>query len=549
MKWKFGTGLFVCLAVLSSARAGEPESGNAQPTPPASAPPAQKAKSETNADDQTKVLAELVREIKSLKDQYAKDKEQHTKEVEQQRQLINAQQKQIEALQKTDQRPEQADKAAAERQQKLAEVQQKQLKLLEEQTALVAGEVQRLGPALDKLQGQAATLESQSKQGAVRDQEENDAIDTLRDQVDNLRRNPPPLPSTLRELFLPSGTNATPFSMFNSISTNYHIYPSQKGAGHWEFEGYQPFFLVQLNKRFLFSGELSVSPGGASLSQAQIDMFINDWLTADIGYFIAPTGFMNERLDPVWIIKTPDLPLSMLQVIPDGLTIMGLQFRGAKYLFGSPVKVEYSTWATNGLGVPGAGQAADWADLSGVAGTSGNVNNAMAYGGRLGLWIPSRGINFGVSEFVNAPFGSQQGAIMSIWQPYFNYHRGNWDFRFEYGNNWERTKPFIGNNIHREGLYAQIAYRNYASLHKHLQRLEPVFRFSDARFQGINQKAAFANPLDPLQATPVNANQYLVGMNYYFTPSTVMKVAYEFNQALKQSLRDNIFMVQFATNF
>jgi hypothetical protein len=239
----------------------------------------------------------------------------------------------------------------------------------------------------------------------------------------------------------------------------------------------------------------------------------------------------------------------MLQVMPDGLTMMGLQFRGAKYICGSPVKLEYSTWVTNGLGVPGQGKAADWYDLSGVVGTASNVNNALAYGGRLALWIPAYGINFGVSEFVNAPYSKADGAVMSVWQPYFNYHRGNWDYRFEYGDNVERTTPFIGNSIHRRGLYSQIAYRNYGALNKHIQRLEYVFRFSEARFKGIDQNSFFGSPLDPPQSSPVNANQYTVGINYYFYPSTVLKFAYEFNQAINNGLHDNEFLVQFATNF
>ena len=100
--------------------------------------------------------------------------------------------------------------------------------------------------------------------------------------------------------------------------------------------------------------------------QAQLDLFINDWLTADVGYFLAPIGFWNERLDPVWINKLPDVPLVMRQVIPDGLTISGLQFRGAKYLFGSPIKMEYAIFASNGLGVPGGAKDAAWANLGSV---------------------------------------------------------------------------------------------------------------------------------------------------------------------------------------
>ena len=41
----------------------------------------------------------------------------------------------------------------------------------------------------------------------------------------------------------------------------------------------------------------------------------------DIGYFLAPIGFWNERLDPQWINKLPDEPLVMRQVIPDGLDV------------------------------------------------------------------------------------------------------------------------------------------------------------------------------------------------------------------------------------
>jgi hypothetical protein len=517
--------------------------------PPAVAPaqPAGDAKNE-----ETKLLSAVkdalernAQEIKALKEQYARD-------MEEQRKKVQEQQKQIQALQAQINKqapPEGAKLSDAERQKKLTELQQKQLEVIEEQSQLVADQVKKQAPMVEGLQRKTATLESRATQAAARDQQLADAYDDLRDSVDASQRNPQWMPAPLREWFLPSGTNVTPASMWSTVTGNYHVFTSRKGAGHFEFEEYTPFFLVQLNKRFLMSAEVSFTPGGVSLGQAQIDAFINDWLTADAGYFLAPTGFLSERLDPTWIIKTPDLPLSALQVMPDGLTLMGLQLRGARYLFGSPVKMEYSAWMTNGLGVPGMGKAADWYDLTAVVGTASSVNDAMAYGARLAFWLPARGINFGVSEFVNSPYTKMSGAEMSIWQPYFNYHRGNWDFRFEYGNTYEITKPFIGNNIRREGLYAQIAYRDYQSLNKHLQRLEYLFRYSDAFFHGIDQKSFIASPLDPPQSSPVNANQYTVGINYYFYPSMVLKLAYEWNQELHTSLHANEFLMQFATNF
>ncbi len=494
-------------------------------------------------------LERNAQEIKALKEQYAKD-------MEEQRKKIDAQQAQIQAFQRKAQALEERLKAALattpnpaggqnpqgpDRQQRQADIQQRQLKNLDEQVGLIADEVERMEPAIETLESQVGTLDSRSIQAAQRDRMLADARDSLLDSVDSQQRNFASLPAPLKEWFVPSGTNVTPFSVWNTLSTHWYIFQGQRGAGQFQFEQYSPFFLVQLNKRMLLSAQATFAPSFVALSQAQLDIFINNWLTADIGYFLAPIGFFSERLGPNWINKLPDAPLVMQQVIPDGLTLTGLQFRGSKYLFGSPVKMEYAAFMSNGLGVPGAGKAADFANLGGLIGSTANVNNAMAYGGRIGFWIPSRGINFGVSELVSAPYSVNSGAVYSIWQPYLNYHRGNWDFRFEYGNNYENVKTFIGNNIRREGLYAQLAYRNYASLHQHLQRLEYVFRFSDAFFHGINQST--------LKTGPIDANQYTIGINYYLYAATILKFAYEFNSELHKSLENNVFMMQFATNF
>jgi hypothetical protein len=556
--------------------AASPKPGPVPVAAPADQPVgAQAAASEPPKTDEAKLLSAVreamernAQEIKALKEQYAKDmQEQHKR--------VAAQQAQIETLQRSARLLEDRLKAQAsipsvpggpnapggqnapagkdvqdqDRQQKLNDIQQKQLKVLQEQLGLVVDEVDKQAPSVQKLQTQAATQEARAKQAAERDKQLSDALGSLLDSVDSQQRNPTWLPNGLHELFLPSGTNVTPFSIWNSVSTRFDLYPNQRGAGQFAFEEWSPYLFVQLNKRILLSGQFAVTPAGAFLGQSQVDLFINDWLTADIGHFLAPIGFWNEALDPVWINKLPDVPLTMRQVIPDGLTVTGLQLRGAKYLFGSPIKMGYAVFASNGLGVPDSGSVNAWANNGNVIGTTSNVNSAMAYGARLSFWVPTRGINFGVSEFVNAPYSSKSGAYYSIWQPYFNYHRGNWDFRFEYGNSYENTKAFIGNNQQREGLYAQVAYRNYNSLNQHLQRLEFVGRFSNAFIHGVNLTAQQLAAFSPLQNAPVDGNQYTIGINYYLYASTILKFAYEINSDLHTNLHDNVFMMQFATNF
>src|SRR5262249_17026058 len=104
---------------------------------------------------------------KALKQQYAKD-------MEEQRKKVAAQQAQIQTLQQTARSLEDRLRAQAatpkapaaqpaqgpDRQQRLLEIQRRQLGVLEEQMGLVAHEPERQGPAIEKLQSQAATLES-----------------------------------------------------------------------------------------------------------------------------------------------------------------------------------------------------------------------------------------------------------------------------------------------------------------------------------------------------------------------------------------------------
>ena len=556
MRRMLSLGILGCLVVTGTAWGDDapgidlaPIQGNGQAGQPdaavkPAAPPEPKTEEAKLLSAVRDALERNAQEIKSLKEQYARDMEEQRKKVE-------AQQKQIETLEKSARslQDQLRNGQGADRQQQITGIQQKQMGVLEEQARLLAEQVEKQEPVLDKIQAQTATLESRSARAARRDRELADAHDTLVDSIDSRQRNPAPLPAPLKELFLPSGTNVTPFSIYNTVSTRNDIFASRRGAGAFQFEEYTPFVLYQLNKRILLSAETSFTQGGAALGQAQIDVFLNNWLTADVGYFLAPIGFWSERLDPRWINKLPDIPLVMRQVIPDGLTTTGLQLRGAKYIARSPWKLEYSAYMTNGLGVPGQGQAADWYDLGALTGTTGGVNKSTAYGGRLGVWLPSRGINFGVSEFVSAPSSKTSAALVSVWQPYLNYHRGNWDFRFEYGQNYERTKPFIGTNINRTGLYAQAAYRDYQSISKHLQRLEYVFRFSDATFHGIDQARLDLTTFSAPQNVPVNRNQYTLGLNYYLYASSILKFAYEINSETHRSLRDDVFMMQFSSNF
>jgi hypothetical protein len=451
---------------------------------------------------------------------------------------------QLAAAQTTDEKDEDVKKRV-ELLQKQIETQQKMIELLVKHM-----QKQPLpGSPVEKLQTQVATLEGRSGRAAQRDQNVTQAVDNLTVHMDALGRNGPVLPATLKQLFLPSRTNETPLSIYGLLVAGYQLFPHEPGEGQFFFDEFEPIFLLQLNDHILLETKIEFNVDALEVHYAQMDYVVNDWLTGVAGRFLTPVGFFNERLQPDWINKMPDVPLMFRQVFPSESALDGIQVRGAEYLGNSPLKMEYSLYLTNGLGIPGQGTLTDLADAGALKDTTSDINDAMAFGGRLGLWVPERGFNGGFSLFFNRPYGEALGNDINLWDIDLNYHKGNWDMRFEYAYVRQDTAGFLDNNIHRKGLYAQVAYQPYDSDNRILRNLALIFRYSWASFRGIDPTAldltAFETPVD----APVDRNQYTFGINYYFYPSLVCKFAYEINDEQGIDLNDNVFLTQLAWGF
>lgn len=448
--------------------------------------------------------------------------------------------------------------------QKQIEVQQKMIVLLMENMKKQSS----AAPAVEKLETQVITLEARSKQAAQRDQELAQAIDAIVEHQDALERYGPNLPSPLRELFLPSNTNETPLSIYGALAFGYsHILgnsltsaqgitgPRPSTPGGFYFGEFTPDFFIKLNDWMLLEAEIAVNPDGSMSvgSFAQADFFINDWLTVSAGRMVAPIGWFNERLNNPWINKLPgDSPGAgpplWAQVLP-AMSILGIQTQGAFYLGCSPVKMEYNAYISNGLNLAGA--APTLTNLANLENMTGNtfapVTNDHLYGGRLGLWWPEMGLAGGISGMVNGDFvGSGFENSLSLWAIDLNYHKGNWDARFEYGTAYQQTQTFIGTNIRRQGLYAQIAYRPRDCPHAILQNLEFVYRYSYVEFDGIDPTqldlTAFATPLD----VPVRRHQNEFGVNYWLAQRAVIKFAFQLNNEPGFQLHDNQFITELA---
>jgi hypothetical protein len=451
---------------------------------------------------------------------------------------------------------------------KKVEILEKQIDTLEKLVKLLGEQVKKGtgGAAVEQLQTQAATLEARSVAAARRDVELADAVDDLREHVDAQEHYGPSLPAQLKELFLPSGNNETPLSIYGSLSFGYSKIigdptTAANGAGRpptpggFYFGEFTPDFLLKLNDWIFLEAELGIGSNGtvSAGSFAQADFFVNDWLTVIAGRFVAPIGWYNERINTPWINKLPadapgSAPLPWLQVLPP-FSILGAQATGAFYLGCTPIKMEYAAYVGNGLNLTPAAAGAptvnELANLENMQNTFTFVSNHPTVGGRLGFWYPECGLEAGFSAMYSPDYiaGGFNNSI-TLWAVDLNYHMGNWDLRAEYGMSYQQAQPFLTNNITRRGVYGQVAYRPRAAANKYLQNLELVYRYSYVDFQGIDPTAldlsTFSTPID----VPVRRQQNEVGINYYFYPRLVLKCAYQVNDEPGFHLHDNQFLAE-----
>ncbi len=428
------------------------------------------------------------------------------------------------------------------------ELQQKQIDVLLKMTRLLADQIKKPPAAVEKLEEQLAEQESQLQRGAQRDQELARSRDDLLERIDTEYRSTRRLPSTLRELFLPTRTNESPLAIYGTLTQEFDDFAQQHNTLRPPTLQLHPYLL--LNERWMLSANLILLSNSLVMCRMQAECFINDNLTFVGGRFYSPLGFYTERIRLDWVQKTPDPPLMFNQVYPNNLFFDGLQLRGARYLFNSPVKLEYVGFVANGLSVAGSNLSPRvYSDLSNLTDTTNDVNSTKAWGGRVGLSIPKVGFIAGLSGLANQAY-DQAGHSLKLWDVDVNYHRGNWDARFEFANTAQATPAQA---IHRQGLYAQVAYRQYNNPNPYLQKLEGVFRFDHVQFDGINLQQTginFGGYQQLYARMPLDRNRYTFGVNYWFYPSLALKLAVEFYDELGvPSLKDNGFIGQLAWGF
>ncbi len=343
-----------------------------------------------------------------------------------------------------------------------------------------------------------------------------------------------------------------------------YIYDQQRGGindipnrnQHTFVSDWEPMILYRLNDWILFQGILSAGFGSngtsVDLSTAAFHLFLNDYVTLVGGLFDNPFGDWYETQSPMWVNRfiTAPLPFGVEAVVP--AAELGGQLRGGFRWGQSGQNFDYTVWGGNG---PSFSQTAEGIDAPGATVTAptpiaSKRTNGMSIGARFRIYpLPIDAdlgrLELGVSTY-NGNWAAGQG--FNSWGLDFNYFIGNLQTRGEWVQSYRQITGFPKDN--RQGWYVQLGYfLNDVNvpflpdvINKHVQRLEPLIRFS-----GVNQGAVLT---DDIKSVPTNtfhfglvpdfglsgspalfaprSREVALGLDYWITPSIVWQFEFDF---------------------
>jgi hypothetical protein len=329
-------------------------------------------------------------------------------------------------------------------------------------------------------------------------------------------------------------------------------------AGFTARSGEDPFFdaafnalfLWKLTDRLFFEGEMELEfedeATTINLEVAQAAYLLNDYMTIGVGRFLNPMDFFVERQHMNWVNKLPDKPLAVY----DGLfpeSELGGQLRGVIPI--GPTKLEYVGFVANAPGLitgPDDFSELGMLDFDNDANTGGHV----AVGGHIGfIPIPQLEIGYGIQR---SKVGPRDQAVVNVLQSVdFNYVsdsallKGLINLRAQWG--WSHVGDFVYDsdgsqgfgplefNNNRNGGYAQLSYRPTHIDNDYIKNFEGVFRYD--RLNQLHTPVGF------------DEQRWTFGLNYWVTPSTVVKLAYEVDDKNGGARDQNAFLMQAAVGF
>jgi len=313
---------------------------------------------------------------------------------------------------------------------------------------------------------------------------------------------------------------------------------------------FNPAFHFQFKDLVLFESEFEVQTSSTGETEvvveySQLDFFLNDNAVLVAGKFLSPVGQFQERLHPSWINRATNAPAGFGHGGIQPISEVGLMLRG-----GVPLGEKLFTYSLAMGNGPRAGH--DGVELEGF-GRDDNSNKALS--GRL-AFFPFDNLEIGGSflaakiapeaeEEAEAEDGHDEEAEevipaaaegdYNLWGADMAFTQGNWDIRAEYLT--ADLKGLGGDDDHDEApeplswtaWYAQAAYRlSGVTDSAFVDKLEPMVRYGRFTAEGDHELE-----------DELNEKRFNVGLNYWASPSVVIKTGLEFRNYLAEERVDD----------
>jgi hypothetical protein len=314
---------------------------------------------------------------------------------------------------------------------------------------------------------------------------------------------------------------------------------------------FNPIFLWELTPKLLFDSRLEIEPSGGgtnvNLVNAQISYLLNDYIALGAGEFFSPSNVFVERFEPQWINKLPDRPLAVYHGLLPNISV-GAQARGGFPI--GPTRVDYALYVSNGP-VLNTFDARRAGTLDFNSYTDSNDNKAV--GGRVGfLPVPGVEVGYGFETskpgFQGTSFSRVQALVQSVDLEITrdsDLLKGRVNLLAQYA--WSHVDHAVYDldgslgfgplafTSKQDGGYAEFAYRPTKLDNDFVRNLEMIFRWDHLG-------------RDPSGLGDPEQTRWTLGLNYWLSPSTVLKAAYEWDQPNGEPNR-NALIIQTAMGF
>ena len=329
------------------------------------------------------------------------------------------------------------------------------------------------------------------------------------------------------------------------------MFEARNGSVSTFSASFNPIFLWELTPKLLFESRLEIEPSGGgtnvNLVYAQLSYLLNDYITLGVGEFFSPSNVFVERFEPQWINKLPDRPLAVYHGILPNISV-GAEVRGGFPI--GPTRANYAFYISNGPSLntfdPRTAGTLDFNSYT-------DTNDNKAVGGRVGfLPIPGveTGYGFETAEpgFQGTTFAHVRSLVQSVDLDITrdsDLLKGRINLYAQYA--WSKVDHAVYDpdgslgfgpvafTSKRDGGYAEVAYRPTKMDIDFIRNLEMIFRWDHLS-------------RDPSGLGDPEEDRWTPGLDYWLSPSTVVKAAYEWDNP-RGERNKNALLLQAAMGF